>query len=146
MKPIGYVRTAEIADAKDMARLMSFLGYPAALEEMEDRLPLILNDPIYHTCVYEAKGQLIGMIGMMYSRAYHTDDSHIRVIAFVVHPDYQGNGVGRALMNEAEKWGRDKEATRLTLNSGNRDERKQAHSIYEQLGFEGKATGFYKKL
>ncbi|WP_245807760.1 GNAT family N-acetyltransferase [Halobacillus massiliensis] len=146
MKRTGYVRAAEASDTEGLAQLMTFLGYPVSAQEMEQRLPGLLNDPIYQTYVYEEDGHLAGMIGMMYSLAYHTDDSHIRIIAFVVDSAYRGQGIGRALMNKAEKWGQKKKATRLTLNSGNRGDRQQAHSVYHHLGFEGKATGFYKQL
>lgn len=86
------------------------------------------------------------MIGMCYSEAYHTDESHVRIIAFVVEKSKHGNGIGRGLMEKAEQWAEERGAKTIMLNSGNREERQDTHDIYRHFGFEGKATGFYKSL
>nr|WP_256522468.1 GNAT family N-acetyltransferase [Halobacillus sp. A5] len=125
---------------------MKTLGYPTTTQSMEKRLNTLLPRSDYQTFVYEREQKLLGMIGMMFSYAYHTEDTHVRVIAFVVSEQAQGKGIGRLLLNETEQWARKKGANRVTLNSGNRSERSQAHSIYNHLGFEGRATGFYKEI
>ncbi|WP_101846168.1 GNAT family N-acetyltransferase [Halobacillus sp. Marseille-P3879] len=140
------IREAVINDSDQMTRLMNTLGYPTSSTSLERRLEAIIPDGIYQTYVYEQQGMLEGMIGMMHCKAYHTEDTHVRVIAFVVEQHAQGQGIGRRLMDKAEQWARKRGANRITLNSGNREERNQAHSIYEHLGFIGKATGFYKEI
>ncbi|MFC7322867.1 GNAT family N-acetyltransferase [Halobacillus campisalis] len=140
------IREAYISDDEELAKLMTILGYPSDSEAMKVRLKRIVNDPYYQTFVFEKDKKLLGMIGMTYSLAYHTSDTHVRVIAFVVDEHAQGKGIGRSLMGKAEEWTLSKGANRITLNSGNRSERDSAHSVYHRLGFEGKATGFYKDL
>ncbi|WP_226584970.1 GNAT family N-acetyltransferase [Halobacillus litoralis] len=140
------IRTIGYEDAAAIVPLMEELGYPTTKEQMKFRLEGILNRSEYQTFVWEHDDYLKGMIGMTLSYAYHSDDLHVRVIAFVVKEEYQGEGIGRSLMDAAEKWGRDKRAKMIMLNSGNRDERQTAHQIYRHYGFQGKATGFYKSL
>ncbi|MGP4075369.1 GNAT family N-acetyltransferase [Halobacillus sp. K22] len=140
------IREAVIQDANDLAGLMKTLGYPTSEDEMRERLEAILPHEDFKTFVYDTPEGLIGMIGMSFSYAYHTDSPHVRVIAFVVDIEHQGEGVGRSLMREAEHWSERKGAKTIQLNSGNRDERKATHKIYEGFGFVGKATGFYKTL
>ncbi|MFD2925082.1 GNAT family N-acetyltransferase [Halobacillus naozhouensis] len=140
------IRNAVQQDAKDLAQLMETLGYPTTSIEMERRLAKILQDDIYHTFVYEEDDRLQGMIGFVFNVAYHTDDPHLRVIAFSVRETCQGQGIGRKLMEQTERWGQQHGANMIVLNSGNRSERSDAHQIYHHLGFGGTATGFYKKI
>ncbi|MGP4067231.1 GNAT family N-acetyltransferase [Halobacillus sp. B29] len=140
------IREAVIDDANNLAELMKTLGYPATENEMRRRLEVILPHEDFKTFVYDSTEGVIGMIGMNFSYAYHTDSPHVRVIAFVVDRKHQGEGVGRLLMREAEHWSKVKGAKTIQLNSGNRKEREVTHKIYEGFGFVGKATGFYKKL
>ncbi|MCA1010185.1 GNAT family N-acetyltransferase [Halobacillus halophilus] len=140
------IREAVIGDANYLADLMKTLGYPSTEDEMRQRLEVILNHEDFKTFVYESSEGVIGMIGMSFSYAYHTDSPHVRVIAFVVDGNHQEQGIGRLLMNEAEHWAEGKGAKTIQLNSGNRKEREITHKIYEGFGFVGKATGFYKKL
>jgi GNAT superfamily N-acetyltransferase len=140
------IREAEKKDAADLSRLMNTLGYPSTEEEMSKRMHIILQQENYMTYVYEEESVCTGMIGMTYSVAYHTDDPHVRVIAFVVDESKQGVGIGRALMEQAESWAKFRNAKTLMLNSGNRSERENTHEIYKHYGFTGSATGFYKKI
>ncbi|MCA0971902.1 GNAT family N-acetyltransferase [Halobacillus litoralis] len=140
------VRRAESSDARELAELMRHLGYDTTESDMEERLTPILSSDQYFTAVQEEQGSLIGMIGMTHSHAYHSNETHVRIIAFVVKEQARGKGAGRQLMVEAERWAESKGATTLILNSGNRKEREGAHEVYQHLEFEGRSTGFYKKL
>lgn len=140
------IRQAKKSDAADLAELMTELGYVTTEDEMRQRLSHLLSVDSYHTAVFEGNHAISGMIGMSHSFAYHSNDTHLRIIAFVVKEEARGRGVGRLLMNEAERWAECKGATTLILNSGNRKERQDAHDIYRHFGFDGKSTGFYKNL
>ncbi|MGR9047197.1 GNAT family N-acetyltransferase [Halobacillus faecis] len=140
------IRSAKLEDAYGMVPLMDALGYPSSEKQMKNRLQRIISQKQYQTYVYEENGELLGMIGMIFSEAYHTDESHVRVIAFVVLETEQGKGIGRLLMEKAGEWAVTNGAKTIMLNSGNRSERKKAHEIYHSIGFEGRATGFYKRL
>jgi ribosomal protein S18 acetylase RimI-like enzyme len=57
-----------------------------------------------------------------------------------VHPPYQGRGVGRAMMEHAQKTCRAADCYKVTLSSNlNREE---AHRFYESLGFEPHGYSF----
>lgn len=60
-----------------------------------------------------------------------------------VLPEYQGKGVGRAMVSEIERWGREMDCHYEMLVSGN--QRKGAHKFYQTLGFE-EVKGFKKYL
>ncbi|UOQ92539.1 GNAT family N-acetyltransferase [Halobacillus shinanisalinarum] len=100
---------------------------------MKSRLTSILNDSSYHTFVYEERGRLLGMIGFIFNVAYHTNDPHVRVIAFSVRESFQGKGIGNLLIERTEQWASRQGAKSIVLNSGDRDE-KQRPSNLSSLG------------
>lgn len=60
-----------------------------------------------------------------------------------VLPEYQGKGVGRAMFQEIERWGREMDCHYEMLVSGN--QRTGAHKFYAALGFD-EVKGFKKYL
>ncbi|ADC52200.1 GCN5-related N-acetyltransferase (plasmid) [Alkalihalophilus pseudofirmus OF4] len=140
------IREATKQDIGGLAELMGELGYPTNIDEMNYRMSNILSNNAYQTYVYEEDEKLLGMIGMILCYRFEKSESYIRVVAFVVNSGLRGNGIGTKLLNEAENWAKKQGAKMVTLNSGNRTERNDAHNYYIRRGFEGKATGFYKQL
>jgi GNAT superfamily N-acetyltransferase len=67
---------------------------------------------------------------------------HVDIIA--VEERGEGQGVGGALMREAEQWGRSRGYRRLTLNVFDRNDR--ARRIYEHLGWRPEAVHYIKVL
>lgn len=140
------IREAKQEDVADLARLMGELGYPTTKDEMQNRFEKINSDPSYNTQVIEADGNIVGMIGMILGYHYEKNDNYIRIVAMVVDSKFRKQGFGGKLIEKAEEWAREKGASKIVLNSGNRNERTDAHLFYERKGFEGKATGFYKEI
>ena len=48
--------------------------------------------------------------------------------------NYQRRGIGRALMEAAENWGREQGISKARLNSGS--SRKAAHEFYRAIGYD----------
>lgn len=140
------IRQANENDIHRLASLIGELGYPTSNDEMAQRFPEISADTSYNTLVIEKDGIIVGMIGMMLGLAYENNNNYVRIIALVVDSTYRKRGIGEELISAAEKWAREKGATKLALNSGNRDERNDAHRFYTRLGFTGSATGYNKKF
>ena len=57
-----------------------------------------------------------------------------------VHPDHRSAGHGKALLDAAKDWGRERGATHLELDSGMG--RADAHRFYEREGPSWKSTSF----
>ncbi|NIK11506.1 GNAT family N-acetyltransferase [Alkalibacillus almallahensis] len=140
------IRPAQQTDLSAITKLMGELGYPTNEQDMAHRLNKINSNPMYNTQVAERHGMVVGMIGMILGYHYEKNDDYVRIVALVVDSHYRKQGIGQELIQEAEKWAKQQGAGRLVLNSGNRGERADAHQFYTNLGFEGKATGFYKLL
>ncbi|WP_267879771.1 GNAT family N-acetyltransferase [Pontibacillus marinus] len=60
--------------------------------------------------------------------------------------NYRRKGIGKILIEEVESWAEKQGAIAITLNSGNRSERAEAHQFYSSMGYTSKSIGFGKKL
>jgi GNAT superfamily N-acetyltransferase len=136
----------ETTHIPSLALLMHELGYPTTTAEMEGRYKLFGSHPDYRTWVAIHNDQMAGMIGLIKNISYENNGIYIRVGALVVSAAYRKQGLGKALMQKAEAWAIECGAGQIVLNSGNRNERKDAHAFYQHLGFEPKTTGFVKKI
>lgn len=98
---------------------------------MKGRFKNIGTNLLYNTQVAEVNGNIAGMIGMNLGYHYEKNGNYIRIVALVVDQNYRRQGIGERLIQTAEEWAREKGATKLVLNSGNRDERSDAQQFYK---------------
>ncbi|MBM7702804.1 GNAT family N-acetyltransferase [Metabacillus iocasae] len=140
------IRLIEVKDAPAIAQLMTQLGYITTEKQMQDRLNKLKHHEDYEGIVAEQDGTIVAFVGLHDGLLFKDDQSYVRVIAFVVDETCRGQGIGTALLKEVERWAKQKGATSVTLNSGNRTERKDAHHFYIERGFQPKSTGFVKKM
>ena len=57
-----------------------------------------------------------------------------------VHPDHRSQGVGKALLDAAKAWARERGATHLELDSA--ETRKDAHRFYDREGAQYRSISF----
>ncbi|WP_349408667.1 GNAT family N-acetyltransferase [Pseudalkalibacillus sp. SCS-8] len=140
------IRKASIEDIEDLTSLMEQLGYPTSVDKMEERFNHILAEPSYTTFVGDLDGKAVGMVGLNKSMFYERDGTYVRIVAFVVDAKHRRKGIGRKLLEQAEEWAKEQGAISIELNSGNRDERREAHQFYRKMGYENKSIGYSKSL
>jgi GNAT superfamily N-acetyltransferase len=138
------IRMAELSDAEPLASLMGELGYPTRAAEMQMRLEPILRDPRYRTFVAVRDGKICGMIGTFCLHSYEHNNVGGRILALVVTAKMREQGIGRALINVAEKDFTDRNITRVAVNT--RLTREDAHNFYESLGYTRNGFRFVKNL
>lgn len=140
------IRPATDDDIPALASLMNELGYPTTVAEMRDRYELLRSHPDYATWVAVCDNQVAGMIGLVRNIYYEKNGLYIRVGALVVNKAYRKMGLGKTLLQKATDWAVELGIDQIYLNSGNREERQDAHAFYRHLGFEPKTTGFVKTI
>ena len=138
------IRPAGLSDASVLAELMCELGYETTSEQMTARLKSILAEPRYQTFVATVDGAVCGMIGIFSYPSYEHDDAGARIVALVVSQQARHRGVGRKLVEAAEKKLMQQGITRIAVNT--RLTRLEAHQFYDALGFERNGYRFVKKL
>ncbi len=140
------IRYATGADLADLTSLMSELGYEANESEVTSRLSKLSSNPDYHTLVAVMDNQVVGLLGLHIGLAYEFNDCYGRVICLVVNHQYRKNGIGQQLMARAREIVIGEGGSTITLNSGNRTEREDAHKFYLKHGFTAKSTGFVMRF
>jgi len=134
-----HTRPARAADAPAIAALVAQLGYDTAPSDVADRLARLLARSDHRFVVAEGDGQLLGWVHVELSES--VDVGSLAVIAgLVVDRAHRRQGVGAALMAEAEAWARQQGCPLMRLRSS--ATRTPAHRFYEGLGYANVKTQY----
>jgi GNAT superfamily N-acetyltransferase len=136
------IRLAESSDAEAIATLFTDEGYPAGPSDIVARLERF-SSPHSRVVVAEHEGALLGFIAIHALPRFEHDDRIIRILALVVDAGARERGVGRALMAEAERVGREVGAAFVELTAGHH--RPEARHLYESLGYDASVTAYLRK-
>jgi GNAT superfamily N-acetyltransferase len=127
------IRRAELGDAPEMARLAAELGYPASPSEMRERLERLLPESRHHVVVGSGKsGRLSGWMHVEHRTSIEGGD-RAELVGLVVDSTARRVGIGRELIEVAERWASAKGLPHLTVRSNT--ERRSSHPFYESMGF-----------
>ena len=101
------VREVTIDDYKDIRRLNNnALGYDFPLEKTKNQLEKILTGKGAKIFGAFVDGKLIGYVHIAdYECSF--SDSLKNIIGIAVDPSYRKQGIGRALLSQAESWARE---------------------------------------
>jgi GNAT superfamily N-acetyltransferase len=140
------IRTYCTEDLVSITELMHDLGYPTTVEKMTIRMDIIEKIPSMLTFVATMKEQIVGMVGFRQVFSYEEDGFVTQISLLVTKKEYQGQGIGRALVGFAEEWTLERGSDMLYLSSGIKPERIRAHEFYKSIGFDVTGYRFVKKL
>ena len=136
------LRPAQPADATAIAALFTDEGYPAGPSDIVGRLEQF-ETPQSRVVVAEHDGAILGFIAVHAMPRFEHDDSILRILAVVVDAGARERGVGRTLMAEAERIGRELGAAFVELTAGHH--RPEARHLYESLGYDSTVTAYMRK-
>lgn len=127
------IRFATKHDAGVISELSSQLGYPSTSEEILDRLTLITPDATHEVFVAENSEEIV--VGWLHVlTGIHLESGRFAEIAgLVVDEQCRGEGIGKLLVDTAEKWALKIGCTTMTVRSN--IIRKETHKFYAQLGY-----------
>ena len=137
------VRRAGPEDAALIAPLLSQLGYPVEAATVAERFAGLTS--VGDTALLAMRGAAaIGLATLHATPVLHRPASVGRVTSLVVAEDMRGQGVGRALMTEAERILTERGCGLIEVTS-NRS-RTEAHAFYEKLGYVATSFRFAKTV
>jgi GNAT superfamily N-acetyltransferase len=136
------LRAATAADAERIAALFSDEGYPAGASDIVDRLARFDSDGS-RVIVADNGGEVLGFVAVHALARFEHSDRIIRIMALVVDAGERGRGIGRLLMEEAERIGRDLDAAFAEVTAGHH--RPDARRLYEELGYDGTVAAYLRK-
>ena len=117
--------------------LLAQLGYDMTAAELAHRVGEVLANPDHALLVAESGGEVVGLMHVFDRPAVENPREAI-VEAIVVDAACRRSGVGKALMDEAERWGMARGCRGVALSSN--VTRKPAHAFYAALGYRVAAT------
>jgi GNAT superfamily N-acetyltransferase len=140
------VRPMRLEDAAAVARLSGQLGYPVDREEIQDRLRRLSESP--DAAVFVAGGPGGDVFGWIHVAAPRdlVSARYAEVRALVVDEAHRGQGIGKALLQAAEAWARERLFDSIRVRSNTARER--TRGFYEREGYAVTKTqyNFHKPL
>lgn len=126
------IRTARASDAGEIAHLTTQLGYDLTEGDAADRLSRILVRDDHRFLVADVDGRAVGWVHVVFAE-YVDAEAFVMIGGLVVDRNHRRLGIGRALMNRAETWARERGCSMVRLTSS--ATRHAAHRFYEDLGY-----------
>lgn len=109
-------------------------------ERAAERLDALISDAGGEVFVADHDGAVVGICTVMLDIDSVRFGRRAWVEDLAVHPDHRSAGHGKALLDAAKDWGRERGATHLELDSG--EARADAHRFYERERPTWKSTCF----
>jgi GNAT superfamily N-acetyltransferase len=127
------IRNADVSDAPRVAELSNVLGYPIEASVMRRRLESILPKPGHVVLVAEASTKLV--VGWIHAVEHDILEvgSFCEILGLVVAADQRGEGIGRRLLEQVERWALARGLGEVSVRSN--ITRTESHPFYERLGF-----------
>ena len=138
------VRSARVEDAEQLARLFDQLGYPQPGETLRGALETTLEDPHAAVLVADRDGVLAGAATCYFVPVAHESRPWCRITTLVVDEAHRGRGIGRMLLEAAERAARAVGCSRIEATSALH--RTGAHRLYERLDYGRTSAHFLKRL
>lgn len=137
------IRRARPGDATALARLIGQLGYAVSADEVAARLAT-MADEAELVLVAELDGGVVACLTTSSLRVLHRPAPVGRISMMVVDEGLRGQGIGAALVREAEGMLAADGCYMVEVTSNLR--RVDAHRFYEKLGYERTSVRLAKTL
>ena len=138
------IRPAKATDLGSMAKLLAvFTGREPSRREIKNRFALVTKHPDQTLWVATVGERVVGLLGFRIRHNLESVSQYGEVSIIVVDQDWQRKGIGRLLLDHAEKPSRKNRCVGLWLVSGfGREE--EAHKFYDRAGFSRTGIRFVK--
>ena len=136
------LRAALPADAERIAALFTDEGYPAGPSDIVDRLGRF-GSAESRVIVADHGGEVLGFIALHAIPRFEHSDRVVRIMALVVDAGVRERGIGRLLMEEAERVGTELGAAFAEVTAGHH--RPDALRLYQELGYDASVAAYLRK-
>ena len=102
------------------------------------------EDDHYHALIAEVDGEAVGLVTMFFSHAVGHPNGYAKINGLGVRQECRRKGIGKALLEAAERVAIDSGVPYIALASG--FAREEAHAFYENSGYQKTSYWFRKRL
>lgn len=138
------IRYATIDDTPSLLPLLSELGYPATLEDLNRRFLKFVKNPGYGIAVCEINEEITGLIAWTITDHLISDATRFSIVGIVVSTNHRNMGIGKKLMAFVEGIAQEHSPAIIDLTSGLRRAKDGTHEFYKRIGY--KNEGHMAKL
>ena len=141
------IRNLEESDLSQVAALYTlFWNEEMNLTKMQAKFGQISSNPDYIFLCAESNGKVVGTIqGIVCEEIYGDCNPFLVMENFVIDKGNRGKGLGRQLLNELEKAGKEKNCSQIIFIT--ETDREDTVKFYEKMGFDPTShKGFKKSL
>ena len=131
------IREMTAEDILASRELLAQLGYQMAVEEVRRRYAVVIRSDSHALIVAEHEGAIVALCHV-YARPALDKPPEAVVQALVVDQTSRGSGVGKLMMDAAERWAVERGFDSVALSS--HVARSDAHAFYKAIGYECVAT------
>lgn len=130
------LRNITIFDAQEIQSISNFeLGYDVNLDIVKKQIRKLTNDNKHNIIIGFENEQTRKIIGFVHAELYESlyMDTGLNILGLAVDSNFQGQGIGKKLMNSIEDYALKNNISYIRLNSNVR--RIDAHKFYESIGY-----------
>jgi GNAT superfamily N-acetyltransferase len=138
------IRRTKPADSGSIARLLGQLGYPSAAEDIPSRIADMEREGGVAFVAVDGGDNVVGLASGCRHATLHAGGQVAYITALVTDVDARGKGIGRALVEELERWALSHDCARISVTSA--EHRADAHEFYPRCGFPYTGRRFGKVL
>lgn len=138
------IRHATIDDTPRLLPLLSELGYPTTLEDLNRRFLKFVKNPGYGVAVCEMNEEITGFIAWTTTDHLISDATRFSIVGIVVSTNHRNMGIGKKLMKFVEDIAKQHSPAIIDLTSGLRRAKDGTHEFYKRIGY--KNEGHMAKL
>ena len=138
------IRHAAIDDTPKLLPLLSELGYPSTLEDLNRRFLKFVKNPGYGIAVCEMNEEITGFIAWTTTDHLISDATRFSIVGIVVSTNHRNMGIGKKLMKFVEDIAKQHSPSIIDLTSGLRRAQDGTHEFYKRIGY--KNEGHMAKL
>jgi ribosomal protein S18 acetylase RimI-like enzyme len=147
IKPLGVdtnIRDGKLADAAEIARLLTILDHPTSAMDVESTWESWTAGGGRAFVVSSERDVLTGLITLQSMVVLHRRQPVGRITALIVDSNARRSGIGRALMRAAEEYFVAAGCGLIELTSNQK--LTPAHAFYEHLGYQKTSVRLVKNL
>ena len=131
--PKTRVRPALLTDSGRIAVLSGQLGYPSSAASVRLRLRNLLARRDHAVWVAEIDGGNVAGWIHVFVKQLLESDREVEIGGLVIDEIFRGQGVGKALVERAERWAKARRLKSVYVRSN--IVRNDAHAFYQKLGY-----------
>jgi len=130
------IRPINLNDIKSIEQLIWQLSDSIEQESILDNIKRYVDNLDYEAMVaINTNGLIVGLIAMHSATFLHRKNNIARIMGLVVDSNHRRHGIGKILMEQAEKWAIKNECDIIELTSGIARKNSGTHDFYDKLGY-----------